>query len=979
VYKLTLKINKTYYWEQSAETCDNVPYVWTGHSVAIPTVAGTHVIWDSLKTVSNCDSVYKLTLKINKTYYWEQSAETCDNVPYVWTGHSVPIPTVAGTHVIWDSLKTVSNCDSVYKLTLKINKTYYWEQSAETCDNVPYVWTGHSVSIPTVAGTHIIWDSLKTASNCDSVYKLTLKIKKSYNINLQEIICQTDLPYSWRDITFNEGTVTGDYVFHRHTVDDCDSIVTLHLIVNSPQVKLNPIPEHSICEGGNTVLTASLESVNGNVTYKWSPASSLSSSEAMIVVASPASTTTYKLVATAQSKIGTLTCIAKDSIETTIKVKTVYHVNDYKSICQSELPIVWNGETFTAPGVKTAVLPTADGCDSIVTMTLVANPKTYGDTIAVACESFTWHGVTYTTTPLINPTYTMVGGNKYGCDSIVTLKLTVNHPVHTATSVAAYDSYTWHGTPYTTSGTYTYSHLDEHDCTQVDTLHLIIDISSINEFSAVECISYKWNDSIYKVSGDYQQTLKNIHGLDSVVTLHLIINNPAHEAESIIACDKYTWHENTYTVSGDYQYSHTDANGCLQVDTLHLTINHSNSGIDEQVACDSYKWIDGNIYTESTNTPTYTLTNSEGCDSVVTLHLTINKTTVSVETHTDEVCGGDGGIIVSATGKPVIQFSIDGGMTFQTSVSFTGLSSGSYEVLAVDANGCSAKASVVVASALIPTLTITCPPDIHDTLDFGDCIMKISPEDVGTPIVAHSLGWPFTVTHNLPSDSLYAEGDNLIKWVMTDLTCGYKDSCEQHVFVIFPKCPDAVDCEGNIYHSVRIDCDCWTQRNLESKKYSDCTNIPCVYNYVSYEYPDVTENVNIYGRLYCFEAAVRDSADNGHGHIQGVCPAGWYLPTPEKFNALNAYGASAVKSPLYWIPVGGDNSTGFSSLPGGYYNGNKERYENLRGEAYYWATQNTGSATSISFFEIFFDCNVLIEGHTHSGVGFSVRCIKEKD
>ena len=37
-----------------------------------------------------------------------------------------------------------------------------------------------------------------------------------------------------------------------------------------------------------------------------------------------------------------------------------------------------------------------------------------------------------------------------------------------------------------------------------------------------------------------------------------------------------------------------------------------------------YTWIDGNTYTASNNSATWTLTNAAGCDSVVTLDLTIH-------------------------------------------------------------------------------------------------------------------------------------------------------------------------------------------------------------------------------------------------------------------------------------------------------------------------------------------------------------------
>ena len=56
-------------------------------------------------------------------------------------------------------------------------------------------------------------------------------------------------------------------------------------------------------------------------------------------------------------------------------------------------------------------------------------------------------------------------------------------------------------------------------------------------------------------------------------------------------------------------------------------------GVDEKTACGSFAWY-GTTYTQSTNTPTYTLQNAAGCDSVVTLHLTINNpqhTAVTVE------------------------------------------------------------------------------------------------------------------------------------------------------------------------------------------------------------------------------------------------------------------------------------------------------------------------------------------------------------
>ncbi|MCH2024074.1 MAG: glycine-rich protein, partial [Saprospiraceae bacterium] len=57
-------------------------------------------------------------------------------------------------------------------------------------------------------------------------------------------------------------------------------------------------------------------------------------------------------------------------------------------------------------------------------------------------------------------------------------------------------------------------------------------------------------------------------------------------------------------------------------------------GTDVQQHCDSYVWIDGNTYTSSSNSATHILTNVAGCDSVVTLDLTIDYSTSSSTTET---------------------------------------------------------------------------------------------------------------------------------------------------------------------------------------------------------------------------------------------------------------------------------------------------------------------------------------------------------
>ena len=129
-----------------------------------------------------------------------------------------------------------------------------------------------------------------------------------------------------------------------------------------------------------------------------------------------------------------------------------------------------------------------------------------------------------------------------------------------------------------------------------------------------------------------------INSCDSTAILNLIINNSNTNNESIAACESFDWNGVTYTESGTYTYVNTNEFGCEQINILDLTIHQTTYGIDQQLHCDEYTWINGITYTENNNIETFTLTNFNGCDSVVTLNLTINNTdsTFSNVTSCDE-------------------------------------------------------------------------------------------------------------------------------------------------------------------------------------------------------------------------------------------------------------------------------------------------------------------------------------------------------
>jgi hypothetical protein len=202
------------------------------------------------------------------------------------------------------------------------------------------------------------------------------------------------------------------------------------------------------------------------------------------------------------------------------------------------------------------------------------------------------------------------------------------------------------------------------------------------------CNSFTWLDgNTYTTSNNTAtDTLINANGCDSVVTLNLTIYSSNTGTDIQTACNSYTWIDgNTYTTSNS---TATDtlinADGCDSVVTLNLTIHYSNTGTDVQTGCNSFTWIDGNTYTTSTTTATDTLTNAAGCDSVVTLHLTINSVS-DLSTTTS-------GLAISANNANATYQWLDCNNAYaiingQTGQTFTATANGNYAVELTE-NGC---------------------------------------------------------------------------------------------------------------------------------------------------------------------------------------------------------------------------------------------------------------------------------------------------
>lgn len=310
---------------------------------------------------------------------------------------------------------------------------------------------------------------------------------------------------SWSPTLNNNATTT--YTF-TPTAGQCAAATTLTINV-TPNTVAQFTQVAPICTGTalSPLPTTSLNGVMGT----WSPA------------LNNTATTTYTFTPTG----GTGNCWTGTTMQ--IVVNPYLTGNRNVSICSGS-SYTFNGITYTSPvsGVKDTITNT-NTCDSIITLNLTVNPVTSGVQQATICagDSYTFNGQSYTTS---NNTAKDTLVSQYGCDSIVTLNLTVLpvNPVADTLTLTGCGSVVYAGNTYTAN-----THL-------LDTLH-------------------------------------NINGCDSVYKNVLIVVNPVYsfrETVHVKGCKTATYKGVTYDASTVFEEEIRTANGCDSlINTVVVEVN----------------------------------------------------------------------------------------------------------------------------------------------------------------------------------------------------------------------------------------------------------------------------------------------------------------------------------------------------------------------------------------------------------------------
>jgi hypothetical protein len=363
---------------------------------------------------------------------------------------------------------------------------------------------------------------------------------------------------------------------------------------------------------------------------------------------SDANGSVYSIASASISDTGTYTCqITSSCGDTTssgayLSVGATSASSIYDTICSGS-SVNFNGQTYSAPGAYPDTLQNTGGCDSIVTLYLTVNPSYSAVLYDTVCagNSFNFNGTAVDTSGTYQDTLIAVSG----CDSIITLYLTVIPASISATSITicAGDSVYFAGQYLYTANTYSDTLNGSNTCDSIITLTLVVNNPAYTYDTAFICSggSYNFNGVIEYQTGIYYDTLTGSNTCDSIVALVLTAYSPVYDTlqQAICPGDSFQFNGTYYSIAGNYNDTLVAfSTSCDSIVTLALTISQPVTVDTTVTICSGSSYLFNGIQLEAAGTYKDTVAGSITCDSITVLTLQLAApTTLSWNLSSDTI------------------------------------------------------------------------------------------------------------------------------------------------------------------------------------------------------------------------------------------------------------------------------------------------------------------------------------------------------
>ena len=620
IITLTLRVLPTTSSELNVSICSGSFYSYDGDTL---TQSGSY---EYLFTGSNgCDSTVVVNLTLADFFDIQLEATICDGEVFIFDGDFLEFE---GVYTY--EYQAQGGCDSTITFTLHVLPNAVGAGSATICAGDPYDFHGQ---ILTDAGVYTF--VLDAANGCDSTVTFTLNVLPVFETALEATICNGDT-YDFNGNLLADG---GIYTYIFESVNGCDSTVNLTLTV-LPVQETNL--EATICTGDAYVYNGDTLSSAGTYTFVYAGENGCDSTVTLVLDLLPLQYTTiqatlcegdsYNFDGLLVTDAGTYTATYPgsngcDSI-VTLNLELLPQQNTAleASICSYET-YLFQGNELSAAGIYTAVLTGVNGCDSTVVLTLNILPTQNTLITPTICEgsSYVYFGTSLTTAG----DYDFIFDSELGCDSTVTIRLTVL-PVSKTTlsaSICQGDFFEYQGDSLVVEGAYDFIFAAANGCDSIVTINLNVRpiATSLTGVSLCEGASFVFNGDTLSTSGIYNYTFTGFNGCDSIATLVLEFVGSFETNLQVAICvgESYIFGNDTLTVAGNYSQLLTAQGDCDSLVNLALSILPLSESINEISICEGETYSFNGLELNTSGQYTALLTGANGCDSTAILNLTV--------------------------------------------------------------------------------------------------------------------------------------------------------------------------------------------------------------------------------------------------------------------------------------------------------------------------------------------------------------------
>lgn len=545
------------------------------------TLRNSGVYRDTLVNASGGDSIVVYQLQVKQKSFRTLNVSICEGQAYLFNGNSL-----INSGIYWDTLANFLGCDSLLQLQLQVKSVKRDSISASICFGKSYSFGNRTL---TLAGWYS--DTLTSFNGCDSIRVLRLQVKSNQLTNLQASICEGSR-FNFGNRQLNSA---GTYTDSLLGTNGCDSIVQLILNIKP---KSNSNLSITLCSGQSYVFDNRILTQSG----------------------------IYKDTVTASNGC--------DSI-IQINLTILPPLGSSLSVVRCEGQLYWfNGQWLSQAGTYKDTLTASSGCDSILTLQLLLLPKSGNALMRSIClgDSLLFGGNWIKQAGFYRDTLI----NQLGCDSVVNLQISLLNPSTTqlSASFCSGKSFLFGGQWLQLPGVYRDTLIANNGCDSIIILQLQRLNSSLNSLSRTICSGqqFNFNGRILNTPGVYRDTLLNYLGCDSIVSLQLQVQPTiiTNIQQGLCPGNHYWFNGNLIQQAGVYRDTMSGSFGCDSI--IILTVNQllpTSAQLSAKVCAPQAYWFGGR-WLNSSGIYHDTIANASGCDSVITLNLTVQPEIRSV-------------------------------------------------------------------------------------------------------------------------------------------------------------------------------------------------------------------------------------------------------------------------------------------------------------------------------------------------------------